>query len=374
MVGASLACGLAMQGLNVAILEPHPPAAFSAGSQPDLRLSAFSLGSEKLLRQLGVWNNIEAMRLTPYTGLETWEAGMDEKVHFDCEEINADHLGYMIENRVVQLALWQRFNELGVTVFDWRDWKLQSRENDVRVQCGDQSLFGKLLIGADGANSQVRQQTGIGISGWDYRQHCLSINVKLEEPAPSVTWQEFHPSGPRALLPLFDSYAALIWYDQCARVNQLKNLSPESLKLRIKQSFPPLPCDFEVLNWSSFPLTRRHAHHYHSGRVVLAGDAAHTIHPLAGQGVNIGFKDVILMLQLCEQHGLNKHPDVWFGQYQRQRKLDNLMMQSIMDLFYKAFSTQNDCISKLRRIGLVAAQHGGPIKRQALRYAVGLSH
>ncbi|CAG8998103.1 MAG: 3-demethoxyubiquinol 3-hydroxylase [Candidatus Celerinatantimonas neptuna] len=372
MVGASLACGLAMQGFRVVILESHPPEAFNADSQPDIRLSAFSLGSEKLLRQLGAWSAIESMRLTPYTGLETWEAGMAERVHFDCQEIGADHLGYMIENRIVQIALWERFQALKVSVLEWCDWELQGRENDVRIRCGDQTIFGKLLIGADGANSQVRQQVGIGISGWDYRQYCLSINIKLDEPAPPLTWQEFHPSGPRALLPLFDSYAALIWYDQCSQVNQLKKLSAQSLKLRIKQDFPPLSGDFEVLNCSSFPLTRRHAHHYFSGRIVLAGDAAHTIHPLAGQGVNIGFKDVTRLLQLCEKYGLKHHPKEWLGQYQRQRKLDNLMMQSTMDLFYKAFSSENACIGQLRRLGLLAAQHGGLVKRQALRYAVGL--
>ncbi|MFM2482211.1 FAD-dependent monooxygenase [Celerinatantimonas sp. YJH-8] len=374
MIGAALACGLASQGMSIALLEPSQPTAFDVNSVPDLRLSAFNLASEQLLRKLGAWPAIEAMRLTPYSGLQTWEVGMVQRVDFQASTIGQDHLGYMIENRVVQLALWQCFEGLAIDLFPWQDWQLQSCSDGVVIHCQEQPLQGRLMIGADGAHSQVREQSGIGITGWNYRQRCLSINIKLDAPLQEVTWQEFHPEGPRAFLPLMAPYATLIWYDTPQRILQLQRLSAAQLKQQIIAGFPALPGDFELLNWASFPLTRQHAHHYGAGRVILAGDAAHTIHPLAGQGVNIGFKDVSLLLELLEKVSLDDYESVsrMLRRYQRVRQADNLLMQSAMDVLYKSFSHSHPMVGKLRRWGLSLAEHSGVLKRQALRYAVGL--
>ncbi|MFM2486311.1 FAD-dependent monooxygenase [Celerinatantimonas yamalensis] len=372
MVGAATACGLAMQQQRVAMIDPVSPAPFDPSLDPDLRLSAFSLASGKLLQQLGAWPLIEQMRLTPYTELQTWESGMTQRLTFDCEQINQPQLGWMIENRLVQLALWQRCEQLGVAIFPWQDWQLdQSHSEFVSVQSGGEQLMGKLVVGADGANSRVRQQAGIGVSGWDYRQRCLSMNVKFTTPISSVTWQEFHPSGPRALLPLYDNYGALIWYDKSATIKQLQKLSAANLKAQIEKAFPKLESDFELLDWASFPLVRRHAQRYIQGRIILAGDSAHTIHPLAGQGVNIGFKDVAQLLKLAHEYE-GQNVSVWGGQYQRCRKADNLMMQSTMDLLYKSFSHPHPAVAAVRKLGLQLAQNSGALKKQALRYAVGV--
>ncbi|CAG9297262.1 FAD-dependent monooxygenase [Celerinatantimonas diazotrophica] len=373
MVGAAIACGFAMQQRKVAMIDPSTPAAFDPHSRPDLRLSAFSLGSERLLRELGAWPFIEKMRLTPYIGLQTWEAGQTDKLKFDCHEVGQDHLGYMIENRIVQLALWQRCRELGVTLLPWNDWQLTQTPTHATLTYQQQSIRALLVVGADGAKSTVRQQTGLGITGWDYRQRCLSINVKFAKAPERITWQEFYPSGPRALLPLYDDYGTLIWYDQSARIKSLQGLKADALKTQIQAAFPALEGEFELLDWANFALVRRHVHQYFKGRVVLAGDSAHTIHPLAGQGVNIGFKDVATLLRIFKEHSLNEPFETLLVKYQRQRKCDNLLMQSAMDLFYKGFSHPHSLVKTIRRAGIIVAEHAGVAKTKALRYALGIN-
>lgn len=373
MVGAAIACGFAMQQRKVAMIDPSTPAEFDPKANPDLRLSAFSLGSEQLLRELGAWPLIEKMRLTPYKGLQTWEAGQTDKLKFDSLEVGQDHLGYMIENRIVQLALWQRCQELGVTILPWRDWQLTQEQTHATISYQQQEINALLVVGTDGANSAVREQMGLGITGWDYRQRCLSINVKFAKAPERITWQEFYPTGPRALLPLFDDYGTLIWYDQSARIKSLQCLNASALKTQIQAAFPALESDFELLDWANFALVRRHVHHYFKGRVVLAGDSAHTIHPLAGQGVNIGFKDVAALLRVFNSHPLTQPFEALLTKYQRQRKADNLLMQSAMDLFYKGFSHPHPLIKTARRAGIIFAQNAGVFKTKALRYALGIN-
>lgn len=372
MVGAAIACGFAMQQRKVAMIDPSTPSAFDPHTPPDLRLSAFSLGSERLLRELGAWPLIQRMRLTPYTGLQTWEAGQTDKLKFDCHDVGQDHLGHMIENRLVQFALWQRCNELGVSILPWNDWQLTQLQSHATITYQQQSIEALLVVGADGANSEVRQQTGIGVTGWDYRQRCLSINVEFATAPERITWQEFYPTGPRALLPLFDNYGTLIWYDQNTRVKVLQQLKADALKAHIQAAFPALEGEFELLDWASFALVRRHVHQYFKGRVVLAGDSAHTIHPLAGQGVNIGFKDVAALLQVFDAHSLNEPFEALLAKYQCRRKCDNLLMQSAMDLFYKGFSHPHPLIKTIRRAGIMMAEHSGVLKTRALRYALGI--
>lgn len=372
MVGAAAACGLAMIGYQVAMLDPIIPEPFKSNSHLDLRVSALSLASESLLRRLGAWEQINSMRLNPYSRLQTWEAGMDDRVCFNAEQIGKTYLGYMIENRLVQLALWQRCQQLGVEILNWKTWQLRlSSDHVVIVQDGKQ-LKTRLLVGSDGADSRVREQSGIGISGWQYRQHCLSVNVKMDRPLPPVTWQEFHLSGPRALLPLADGHASLIWYDSPEVIDLLCSSGGTQLKKRILAAFPPLPGDFNPLQWGSFALVRHHAQRYWQQRVVLCGDAAHTIHPLAGQGVNIGFKDVALLLQVLKGVDLSRDLTFELDHYQRLRMIDNLLMQSSIDLLYKTFSHPHGWIKAMRQAALKLVGHSGTVRRHLLYYATWL--
>ena len=235
-------------------------------------------------------------------------------------------------------------------------------------------LIGDLLLAADGAHSAMRQQAGIGVTEWDYPQRCMLINVDTEVAQQDITWQQFYPTGPRAFLPLPGAHASLVWYDSPARIRALQQLPLPQLEAAIRQAFPDCLPGIKVTGADSFALTRRHAQRYVAGRVVLLGDAAHTIHPLAGQGVNLGFRDVATLVDLLVPAAASDD-EPWLAQlsrYQRQRRRDNLLMQSAMDLFCATFSNDLPPLRLLRNLGLGVAQRAGPLKRQALRYALGL--
>lgn len=188
-----------------------------------------------------------------------------------------------------------------------------------------------------------------------------------------ITWQEFQPSGPKAFLPLNQGFASLIWYDSPQRIKQIKQLSHDAIKQQVLETFPKLAGDFEVMQLASFPLTRRQANRYIDGRVVLVGDAAHTINPLAGQGVNLGYKDV---MELSEQLRLidlnnNTYVEKALAVYQRKRKAESLIMSSAMDSFYTLFSNDKTPFKILRKGLLSVANKFESAKKLVLKKAVG---
>nr|WP_245853763.1 FAD-dependent monooxygenase [Necropsobacter massiliensis] len=377
MIGAACAAGLGKLGLQIQLIERAPLPAFNPDTPYDIRISAISAASVELLKQLNAWQHIEAMRVCPYRALETWEID-GFSAYFHSDELNLPELGYMVENNLIQLGLWQAlrtFENIQSTIGSAITDAKKCGENwQIFLDNGD-SYSAPLLIAADGANSQIRQIAGIGLSGWQYRQHCMLILVETASPQQDMTWQQFYPSGPRAFLPLCGQRACLVWYDSPHKIRLLRQLSKEKLSDEIHQSFPSRLGDIQVLHAADFALTRRHAQDYVKQGVVLVGDAAHTINPLAGQGVNLGFKDVKALLNVIESAvQKNQHfaADDVLLRYQHQRKADNLFMQSGMDLFYKAFKEDLLPLKIARNLALVIADKATPLKKQALKYALGL--
>ncbi|ENM5784833.1 2-octaprenyl-3-methyl-6-methoxy-1,4-benzoquinol hydroxylase [Vibrio metoecus] len=374
MVGAAAALGFARQGRKVAVIDSDVPPAFEPKQPMDLRVSAISQTSVELLEELGAWSSIVAMRACPYRHLETWEHP-ECRTRFSCESLDLPQLGYMVENRVIQLALWQQFLHYPQLTLMCPEQLAQldvtEKGCNVTLQSGT-VLECDWVIGADGANSQVRQLAHIGITAWDYRQHCMLINVQTEQIQQETTWQQFFPTGPRSYLPLGGNQASLVWYDTPQRIRKLVGLSHEQLRGEILQHFPAELGDIKVLQQGSFPLTRRHAQQYVKKRCVLVGDAAHTINPLAGQGVNLGFKDVAVLLAETQDHAVLSQ--TLFERYERRRRPDNLLMQTGMDLFYKTFSNSMTPVKFLRNAALALAERSGLLKTQVLRYALGFSN
>lgn len=375
MVGACLALGCAKQGKKVAMIEANQPRAFSPEQGPDIRLSAISAGTIKLLEELGAWQHILAMRSKPLLGLSVWEQA-ESRTDFHASELGADYIGHMVENRVVQLGLYQ-----ALVKYDNVTWIEPHRVNKIeqgeQVQlhfAGAEILTSRILIGADGVNSEVRRLVNIGTSGWQYAQQALGILIDCGQESPAVTWQQFHPSGPRAFLPMYANYASLVWYDGKERINELQGLSTGKLKEQITAAFPPELGHIEVLSCAAFPLQRLHAASYFSHRVAIIGDAAHCINPLAGQGVNLGFKDVRVLLEQLEQLDDFSAQAVTaaFSAYQRKRMPDNLLMMSSMDLLYKGFSNTIAPLRGLRNLGLKLANSNTFAKKQAMKYAMGI--
>ncbi|MDM4209163.1 3-demethoxyubiquinol 3-hydroxylase [Klebsiella spallanzanii] len=377
MVGGALALGLAQQGFTVTVIEKNAPPAFDASSPPDVRISAISASSVGLLKSLGVWDAVRAMRAHAYRQLETWEW---ESAHvvFNAAELKLPELGYMVENNVLQLALWQALeaHELISLRVGTSLQEMRRGETYTLITLTDGSQHDtRLVIGADGANSQVRQLAGIGVQAWQYQQSCMLISVNCADDPGDSTWQQFTPTGPRAFLPLFDHWASLVWYDTPARIRQLQGMSMVQLRQEIARHFPSRLGEVTPLSAGAFPLIRRHALQYVKPGLALVGDAAHTIHPLAGQGVNLGYRDVDALLDILGR--AKAHGEEWASLavlkcYQTRRRADNFIMQSGMDLFYAGFSNDLAPVRMLRNMGLMAAGRAGALKRQALKYALGL--
>ncbi|WP_237158139.1 FAD-dependent oxidoreductase [Shewanella psychrophila] len=378
MIGAATAIGLAQLGLSVTVIEAFRPETYSSEQAIDLRVSAVSVATETLLDRLGALESLAQMRRAPYLGLETWEIeGCITRFHADC--VGASHLGHIVENRLIQLALWEQFESFdNLELVCPRSVDSFSRsKHGVCVTLDDGlRLETKLLVGADGANSQVRTWAGIGLTGWDYAQSAMLINIETATAQQDVTWQQFTPQGPRSLLPLPGNNASLVWYDDASRIAQLSQLSNTALAQQIKMHFPErLDRQFKVLNKGSFKLTRRHAQSYFADNLVILGDAAHTINPLAGQGVNIGFKDVDALISVISDK-LSRQESWWgttaLSEYQSRRYRDNQLMMSAMDLFYAGFSNELLPLKVLRNAALKLADIDSPIKKQVLKYAMGL--
>ena len=377
MVGGALALGLAQHGFTVTVIEHAAPAPFVADSQPDVRISAISAASVSLLKGLGVWDAVQGMRTHPYRRLETWE-WENAHVVFDASELKLPLLGYMVENNVLQQALWQALEGHPKVTLRVPDSLIALHRHNDRHElelAGGERVTAKLVIGADGANSQVRQMAGIGIHAWQYAQSCMLITVQCENDPGDSTWQQFTPDGPRAFLPLFDNWASLVWYDSPTRIRQLQGLSMAQLQTEIAKHFPARLGQVMPVAAGAFPLTRRHALQYVQPGLALVGDAAHTIHPLAGQGVNLGYRDVDALIDVLVN--ARSYGESWASQpvlkrYQTRRMADNFIMQSGMDLFYAGFSNDLQPLRIIRNLGLMAAERAGVLKRQVLKYALGL--
>ncbi|ELO1554864.1 MULTISPECIES: FAD-dependent oxidoreductase [Aeromonas] len=374
MVGAATACLLAAQGLSVRVIETRLPEQYAPEQPLDLRVSAISQASVALLEQAGAWPHLQQMRLCPYRRLETWELD-GFATRFNAADLGLPQLGYIIENRLVQLALLRRMEDFPniqthtpAAVTSLR----QSADEAVLTLDDGSELAARWVLACDGAESHTRKLAGIGVSRFEYRQHCMLINIDTDFEQEDITWQQFTPSGPRAFLPLPGRHGSLVWYDSPARIRALAAMSNEGLAAEVRRHFPSRLGGFAVTAKGSFPLVRRHANDYHAGRVVLLGDAAHTINPLAGQGVNLGFKDVACWRDLLQGAGADWHQLALAGRYERRRRPDNLLMQSGMDLFYGVFSNEIGPLKLARNLALNLADKAGPLKEMALRYALGL--
>ncbi|MBZ2169285.1 FAD-dependent monooxygenase [Marinobacter sp. F4216] len=397
MVGAALATGLAQDGFTVALIDRAPAPEFAPDAAPDIRVSALSAGSERYLQQLGAWPQITGMRATPYRRLAVWDqtphplSGLVPRkfteVEFDATGLGTSHLGHIVENAVTQQALWQVAGATaGVTFFTGHGVSaLTERQDKVTLALDNGTqVDANLVVGADGGQSKIRELAGIGVSRDQYAQQAMVLSVRYQGPVEDITWQGFYPSGPRAFLPLHsagpehpdESWASLVWYDSPEQLARLKAMPDSELLATIQKAFPAtLPLLTHLDSKASFPIARQHASRYFSGRVVLAGDSAHTINPLAGQGVNLGFQDAqCLQTVLKEARRANQDladPDR-LAQYERQRRPANHRMMLTMDLFYHLFSNRIPPVHLLRNLGLGAARALPFARNRVARYAMGI--
>ncbi|MBP53459.1 MAG: ubiquinone biosynthesis protein UbiH [Marinobacter sp.] len=394
MVGAALATGLGRSGFRVALVDRGSAPELDPSLPPDIRVSALSAGSERYLNDLDVWPGMLAMRATPYARLAVWDETrhplsnlLPRKVAdvvFDASTLSARHLGHIVENRITQQALWNSAASLpSVSMFpDNAVSHLESGNNHAAVTLEDGTeLECQLVVGADGAASGVRELAGIGVTRDQYQQQAMVISVRYQGAVEDITWQGFYPSGPRAFLPLHsagngESWASLVWYDSPEQLAHLKSLDNRALMAEIQNAFPPeLPLLTHIEAKASFPIARQHAKTYVNNRVVLVGDAAHTINPLAGQGVNLGFQDARCLqtvIREAKRAGCDLADPAWLTKYEQQRRPANRRMMMAMDVFYHLFSNRTPPLHLLRNLGLGAAKAMPFARNRVAKYAMGI--
>lgn len=394
MVGAALATGLGRSGFRVALVDRGSAPEFDPSLPPDIRVSALSAGSERYLNDLDVWPSMLAMRATPYARLAVWDETrhplsnlLPRKVAdvvFDASNLSARHLGHIVENRITQQALWNSAAALhSVSLFpDNAVSHLENGNNHAAVTLEDGTeLECQLVVGADGAASGVRELAGIGVTRDQYQQQAMVISVRYQGAVEDITWQGFYPSGPRAFLPLHsagngESWASLVWYDSPEQLARLKSLDDRALMAEIQNAFPPeLPLLTHIEAKASFPIARQHAKTYVNNRVVLVGDAAHTINPLAGQGVNLGFQDARCLqtvIREAKRAGCDLADPAWLTKYEQQRRPANRRMMMAMDVFYHLFSNRTPPLHLLRNLGLGAAKAMPFARNRVAKYAMGI--
>jgi len=377
MVGATVGCALGGSSLKVGVVEQVMPADFKSGQPHDLRVSALSKASQAIFESLGVWPGIVGRRACPYKRMRVWE--LNDGPEFRSQDINQPELGFVVENRVIQLALLERlrdFDNVELICPD-RITKINygSDLSVIELESG-QILTTKVLVAADGGHSKVRQAVGLGVNSWDYTQHALGIYVKTEYEQQDITWQRFVPSGPQAFLPLTGRFGSVVWYNSPDEVRRLKSLSKPLLLNELLADFPEcLGAVSEVLGVASFPLKRQHALSYVKKGVALVGDAAHMINPLAGQGVNIGLLDAATLaevLMVGHQSGEDISTLSLLKRYENLRRGENLKMMNVMEVFYRVFSNQIAPLRLIRNVGLGLAERFTPARHKVMRHAMGL--
>jgi len=385
MVGLAFAAALEDTELRVAVIESKLPNE-ELSDLPDVRVSALNRASENILRNLGAWDEISQRRLSPYQAMQVWEKDSFAKINFSADDIAQTNLGHIVENRVIQLSLLAKVKQCAnVSLFmpaTIQSLNIGESEAWMSLDNG-QMLTAKLVIGADGANSWVRNHFNIPLTHWDYGHSAVVANIKTEQPHNGVARQVFTPAGPLAFLPVHSSDAAqsenlcsIVWSTDPLRAESLVDMTEEEFNRVLTAEFDGRLGLCQVLGERhAFPLKMRYARDFVSERVALIGDAAHTIHPLAGQGVNLGFLDAASLVQqvlsVWEQ-GQDIGAQKNLRPYERWRKAEAAKMLAAMQGFKELFQGSNPIKKLVRGLGMSAMSSLPGAKDELMKYALGV--
>ena len=378
MVGSAMALGLAQAGFRVALVEARQPEAWRAEDELDLRVVALAESSRSLLQHLGVWTFIAQSRASAYRRMHVWDGENGAALHFDAAERGESELGHIVENRLIQHALWQAIAADGrvdvrcpASVTDITD---DGETRALELDDGAR-LSARLVIAADGGASPLRAMLGIGTRGRDYAQRGVVAHVGTERAHEATAWQRFLPGGPLAFLPLADGRSSIVWSLPEAQAQRMLALSDAEFCAELGCAF-----DFrlgpitQVSRRAAFPLQLQLAEHYLAPRFALLGDAAHQVHPLAGQGVNLGYRDVAELLDLltdAREQNRDFAADYTLRRYERRRRSDNALSAWGFDAIGRAFNWEAEPLVFARGLGVRALNALGPLKRLLIDKAAG---
>ncbi|MFA7633458.1 MAG: UbiH/UbiF/VisC/COQ6 family ubiquinone biosynthesis hydroxylase [Thiohalomonadaceae bacterium] len=379
LVGATLACALGDSQLRVAVVEPMvAPRQFPADDF-DNRVSAISRATQNVFIAIDAWEGMLARRVQPYTTMQVWDVAGGSGLRFECTELAQPDLGHIIENRLMLSALLDRletFSNIELLCPASATGFILAEDAAELTLADGRSLSARLLVGTDGAGSWVREQAGIDSTGWCYDQSALATTVTTSRQHEDTASQVFHPTGPLALLPLSGGHnSAVVWSTSHAQAEILLNLPESEFLDELQHAFGDrLGRMTAVGRRAVFPLCLSHADQYVRPRLALAGNAAHVLHPLAGQGLNIGVLDVAALAEVLLEAGRRDIGGLHvLRRYERWRKGHNIAMVAAMDVFKRLFSNDNRALALLRNTGLQIVDRLPPLKNSFMRQALGLT-
>ncbi|MBF7730105.1 2-octaprenyl-3-methyl-6-methoxy-1,4-benzoquinol hydroxylase [Pseudomonas sp. N040] len=385
MVGSALALALKDSGLNILLLDSGTLTLkpFDPQSAFEPRVSALSMASQRILERLGAWDGILARRSSPYAEMQVWDGSGTGNIHFAASSVHAELLGHIVENRVIQDALLEALLASRVQLLPGASLEaLQRTASGWQLRLADgRELHTPLLVAADGANSAVRRLAGCATREWDYLHHAIVTSVRCAQPHQRTAWQRFTDDGPLAFLPLArdgdQHWCSIVWSCVPQQAEHLMALDAAGFADELGKAFEQrLGAVLEVDPRLCIPLRQRHAKRYVEAGLALIGDAAHTIHPLAGQGVNLGFLDAGVLAEVllhAQQRGERLAAERVLSRFERRRMPHNLAMMAAMESFERLFQATPPPLRWLRNAGLSLVNGLPEAKALFVRQALGLS-
>lgn len=376
IVGASTALALARSGFAVQLVEAAPPQPWSAAEEPDLRVVALAPSARDLLQQLGVWDDVAHARVSPFRRMHVEDAASGAGVDFAAASGHAQ-LGWIVENRLLQDRLWQALPAAGVDCHcPARVVALGQADEEVALDLeGGASLRSRIVVAADGGNSPVREMAGIEAGGRDYHQRAVVAHVLSERPHDAVARQRFLAGGPLAFLPLQDGRCSIVWSLPEGQAREVLALDDEAFcrALGAASDFM-LGRILETTPRAAFPLKLQLARRYRAGRLVLCGDAAHVVHPLAGQGVNLGLRDVVELrsvLTEARDAGRDIGSAPVLQRYARRRRSAAARDAWSFDALERVFAWQSAPLVAARGAGMALLKRLPPLRAVLAGHAAG---
>lgn len=385
MVGSALALALKDSGLDILLIDGSPLSVkpFDAEAAFEPRVSALSAASQRILDRLGAWPGVVARRASPYGEMQVWDGTGTGAIHFSAASVHADVLGHIVENRVVQDALLEPLHDSGIGLMpNARLEHLRHSGDDWLLTLVDgRQLRAPLVIAADGANSAVRRLAGCATREWDYLHHAIVTSVRCEQSHRRTAWQRFTDDGPLAFLPLDrqgdEHWCSIVWSVTPEEAERLMALDDEAFCSALGEAFEHRLGRVEHSDPRlCIPLRQRHAKRYVEPGLALIGDAAHTIHPLAGQGVNLGFLDAAVLAEVllhAHARGERLADEKVLSRFERRRMPYNLGMMAAMEGFERLFQADPLPLRWLRNAGLRWVNQQPEAKALFVRQALGLS-
>lgn len=377
LVGASLAAALKDSGLKIALVESHLPLPLPADASWDSRIYAISPGSATFLQDHGVWQTIDPARITPVFDMAVFGDDHAARLNFNAYDLGVSELAFIVENRQLQTTVWSALTSSceNVKIFcpaqcaslDWH-------ESHIDVQLADGELLqSALVIGADGVNSWVRKQAGIEVARHAYQQVGVVANFSTELSHHNIAYQWFRRDGVLALLPLPGRQVSMVWSANDEKANQLQQLSDAALCRQVTEASSFTLGEMQLVTPpASFPLNFVHVKALAKPRLVLIGDAAHGIHPLAGQGVNLGLRDTRQLVATLSTRELQTDCGDYLllRRFERARKEDILAMELVTDGLQKLFNNNNPTLARLRNLGFEITNHLPLLKNRLMQHAL----